>query len=496
MAQRFLHKLRYRAALTFLALAALLLTSCTRRIGWAVVLWSGSELQEESLESVLSLPVESADFLPGDSGDGGFDEDVPPVAVAGEALDDNLQADADLRAGQIVPVYLKSGIQKLYVVGVPGTRRKAEISQWRVSFFSSKRKAKAFLNDFSPCIDTFALATRDGLPVRERADNNANRVYRLRSGEAVKVIMKTQGREVSSGGQKLAGDWYLILTKDGTQGYSFSNTLRMFDAQDQGLPEDLSGAPQGEADAALDEFMLKTWRPEGFRTMIDRDRYDLSSFQTRYGLFPDPASRRIRIELPDYSGKFDYREPVKLNSRRWAFNGTNLQLELRGDDVALATFPDDNGRSMNRFFVLIEEDIDALAAAEESRRQDIFNSILGYGRSCVSEGFGALSLASSRRFTWSGHGAWRPYPIHDEAGDEGSLEFDVYLDPSLIETWDGVITFRFDGARRRPARFYWTAGEDGLWLEPLPLDGLDPSGLVAVKRSPRPLQGHFVWISE
>ena len=43
--------------------------------------------------------------------------------------------------GTIVPVYLKSHINNVYVIGIPGSKTKIEIPLWKISKPESKKKA-------------------------------------------------------------------------------------------------------------------------------------------------------------------------------------------------------------------------------------------------------------------------------------------------------------------------------------------------------------------
>ena len=143
-------------------------------------------------------------------------------------------------AGSIVPVYIKSNIQKVYVVGVPGSKgknaKKIELPLWQIELYLSRRKAVARVKSMGANVSLYMIAARDGLPLRDMPSNSGRRVYRLREGQSVKVLAQAEGEEVSTGGQVLPGSWYRVLTEDGTEGYVFSYALRLYDEAKEGPP--------------------------------------------------------------------------------------------------------------------------------------------------------------------------------------------------------------------------------------------------------------------
>ena len=48
----------------------------------------------------------------------------------------------NLQDGDIVPVYIKSSISQVYVIGVPGTKEKIEVPLWQITDPESKSKTK------------------------------------------------------------------------------------------------------------------------------------------------------------------------------------------------------------------------------------------------------------------------------------------------------------------------------------------------------------------
>lgn len=356
-----------RPALTTLVLlagglASLLLASCSGRIGWGVVLW------------------------PSDDG--------------------------RVSSGSLTPVYLKSNIEKLYVVGVPGEREKVELPLWRLEFFPSRAKAKARVEEFGDLARSWLITARDGLPVRESPTNAGKRVYRLREGESVKILARVKGDAVMTGGEALAGDWYLVLAGEGVRGYVFSNTMRLYE-------EGASDAPtlaKAEVDTgSVDLIFSRVWRPEYFQEMVDDQRIDLDLFTARYGFFTDALRRQVRLELPGASEIFNY-SSIDQEGAWFTFEGTPLRVRILGsrrfeadwtgrvkaEEASLSAPPSSTttspaaaeaplpvaappsraaGAEGRAIFLALAEDIRDAVRAEELRRQKLLEALLAYGSS-------------------------------------------------------------------------------------------------------------------
>ncbi len=450
------------------AITALGLASCSAPVGWGVVLWP------PEIPGIDERPEAS---------------DQPPTVAGAEATAS--PAPSGLASGDLVPVYVKSLIRKIYVVGVPGSKAKVELEQWRVEFSKGKGKAKKYRDAFAECAPLFAIATKDGLEIREKADNKEDTVYRLRASERLKLLRKVEGVAVETGGKRLAGDWYEALSADGTKGYVYSNTLRVYDVRSgsvaAGSPAETDGS-----EASIDIALSKTWRPEYFKRMLDDGRFDLSEFSLKYGFFVDTMKKELKVELPKHSIRVAYTGVVALKRNLYGFEGTNVRLLLRGDDLLTLEFPLPDGKTRSEVMVTVEADIEAAIRAEEDRRQAILGKVLSRGRILRSDSYGSLEIQRSRRFSWTGYGMLSPLVIPEGSGESGEMAFDGYLDEELAKDLDGVMSFYFDGLpRSTPVRFYYSITADGLRLEQVPPAAFDPTGLVARKRGTGPLVAFF-----
>ena len=124
----------------FIAFLSIFLTSCSGIIGYGVLLWNDNEHK--------------------------------------------------LSDGTVVPVYLKSNISKVYVIGLPDTKEKIEVPLWQLSSPEKKSKAVKRAEKYAEYKNMYAKSAIDGLPIRADKVNTSKQVYRLRKNETVKTMYK------------------------------------------------------------------------------------------------------------------------------------------------------------------------------------------------------------------------------------------------------------------------------------------------------------------
>ncbi|MBN1241282.1 MAG: hypothetical protein JXA15_01095 [Spirochaetales bacterium] len=416
------------ALVVLLALAA---TSCSRLHGWGLVLWSVDE---------PSIP-----------------------------------------SGSVVPVYIRSNIQKLYVIGVPGTKEKAEAPFWKVEIHGNRKDAEESAAAFAGNASLYAVCLRDGLLIRKEPHNRASatQVYRLQLGEVIKLLSVVDGEPVMTGGRELEGEWWSALAADGTRGYVFSNQLRVFDEKLEERP-DVSVGSAGIDEKKVSRLFSVAWRPAYFGEMAEENRVDLERFQPRYGFFVDPAASRARLETPNRSYSALY-AGIATSANEILFEGTPLRVRFEGERRIVVSIPDGDGRA-EETFIDFEGDVLALARAEESRRLLAYGEFLADGARFTSEYAGVLTLQPGGRFTWGAYervvGDW----IAEYSGDAGTAELDVFVDPAAPGGWEGGLTLSFtNGAKLRLA---YRTGEGWAEFAAIAPDALDGSLLVADPGAP------------
>lgn len=412
---------------------AVTLSSCSSREGWAVVLW-------------------------------------PPEGSA-------------LGYCAVVPVHFKSNITRTYAVGVPGSSAKEELDLWRIELYKSKPKAKSAALGYGDLAPVLGLATRDGLLLRTKPANTADQIFRLKLGQPVKLLRKEVGAAVETGGEKLAGDWYLALADDGTLGYVFSNQLLLWNTKTEPKPE-LAKSKSGTS-ASVAALFDTVWRPDYFDSMIASGLLDLAMYQPRFGIFADPLRKVIRVERPDFSQVYRYESIEDGDDGSFVLvpTGASFRFTAAGSlsftppeaDIppeVLAKIREEQGEQaiMSYEFIHHKNDVQAVVAAEERKRLSRLSAFVDNGERFESEQFGVFIVTRSARFTWAAYGALTPLPIPEGAGETGLISMDLFLSPELAMIWNGAFTLRFDEGRRPAVSFAYRFDGAKLVLAYLPPD--------------------------
>ena len=134
-------------------LLCLILASCSKTIGWGVVLW-------------------------------------PPEGSA-------------LEYGMAAPVLFKSNITKTYALRLPDSKDIEELELWRIDLYQNRKSAESAAEAFAELASVFGITARDGLLLRDKPENLGTQVYRLRLDQEVKLLKKVRGAVVETGGVPL-----------------------------------------------------------------------------------------------------------------------------------------------------------------------------------------------------------------------------------------------------------------------------------------------------
>jgi hypothetical protein len=440
--------MRRKMVMLTLGLAALLLPASCARLGWGVLLWSSED---------------------------------PPIP-----------------SGTILPVYIRSNIDQVWVVGIPEMYRdgkkgmdKMEIPLSQFELAGSKAKARKRVEEFSPFTLSYAETLQDGLPIRENPDNNAQRVYRLRTGEIIKILADAEGTPaISASGDPLPGSWYQVLTKDGSTGYCFSYRLKIF--EHHGGPLDVvQTTPEEIADPDLENLLMKTWSPESYGAMVNSERLDLEDLSRHWRFDPGQDTGIARIYLPTVDQTFSYTAIRSAGSRAWRFEGSSLQMNLRSDTTLAVQYTGSGGGQRTLLFMALPIEVDDLIFQETARRENRFLNIYRQGPAFTSTNYGTISFTGTGDFTWTGFTLLVPQVIPLDVSETGTLDMDLFLSSALQDHYNGAFTLRFNrpGAPPAAVRFMYTLDSQGFRLEYVP--GSDMENLIVSRRAPSPMVLYF-----
>jgi hypothetical protein len=437
---------------TVLAIVLLLLfcSSCQRKLGWGVLLWANE---------TRGIP-----------------------------------------SGTVLPVYIKSNIEKKWVVGVPKEYQrddngKIEIPLAQLELAGSEREARKRAAEFADYALVYAETLQDGLPVREHPDNSAPRVYRLRIGEIIKVISISVGSPaISATGDPLPGEWYRVLTQDGTRGFCFSYRLRTFE-HTVGPLVDVITASAGELDPTLERIQSKVWSAEVYDAMLNERKFNIDALSKHWSFSTGEDTGIANVYTQDIDKSFRYTSIRKTSERTWRFEGTSLAMRLLSENLLAVEFLDNEGMKQLFHFVALPTSIDDLIVQEKNHREAQYQKIYRLGPSFASATFGVLTLNEEGDFLWENFELLVPDYIPVSALGKGVIELRYNITDVLSEIFDGAITFRFTtvGGPDRNVNFLYktaAANEEGALL----LEHISPSNIqdnIVVKQNTAPMTVYF-----
>ncbi len=376
----------------------------------------------------------------------------------------------------IVPVYVKSYIKKVYIIGAPDGK-KIEVPFWQISEPSSKGKAKKYLKSIREYKNVYAVAKLDGLPCRQATDNIAKQVYRLRKGEIIKVLQKGEGQIVTNGKETLEGDWLKILTKDGTVGWCFSYSLNVYTMDEAGNTDGSDViVEEVKEDEAWNNIYSKTWYPENYRTMIESECIDLTIMKTDYLFKIDQEKEKVMLSYPanqEFNTKavresWDFNGYTKSGRNQYQLTDTSVIVLYQKEDYIVVRYTDKSGKPLEFKFISFAEeeqiDVEEIIKEEKSNRYAKYGKIVQKGPSYGSSNYGHLNFTSGYKFTWVDLDLLVPQVLPDNSSNSGSISIIYGVSKKYVNDYDGVLTFNFDGINQE-INFLYKIEDGGLLLE-------------------------------
>ena len=374
--------------------------------------------------------------------------------------------------GSVLSISGESELQDVYRYTDAETVR--EIARWRVRLFTDRQQAEAFASSYRDLVHTFGYAARNGLPIREAADARSALLYRLREGEAVKIIGRGEG-PVTVG--DYSNFWYRVLTADGTQGFTFGEFLLLFETGED--PQAAADRLLGE-EAELERITGVAWRPQYYADMLLRRRIDLTRLNDTYGFTVEPGSRTVptagevlpqgagglaRMRLPELDLAFAFDRIDRIGEEVFVLHGSGVRIVSETEWSIMVSFQHE-GRLQTRKFVVLDADVQDLIAAERERRDRIYEALRESGPTLRSSAYGEVLLEPSQRFRWSGFERLVPGVIPADAAGTGTVTLRLHLSRPLRAEYSGALTMAFDrgGEAAPPAAvtFVYARDEEGI----------------------------------
>jgi hypothetical protein len=392
-------------------------------------------------------------------------------------------------------VYIRSNINKVWVLGIPENYRsgkdspdKFEVPLSHFELVGSKKKAEIRAQTMGDYRRTYAENLQDGLPIRNSPDNSAQRVYRLKGAEIIKILARAEGNiAVGATGDPLPGEWYRVMTDDGTMGYCFSYRLKFF--EHSAGPLAVETEEQGEReDPELDRVLAQTWSAESYDNMVNTGRFNLEDLSRRWGFSPGQDTGIAHILIAGLDQSFSYTAIRAAGNRIWRFEGSSLQMSLSSDTVLRVQFTGEGGLLRTLSFVALATNVEDLIVQETVRREELLRSFYAQGPVFTSNNYGTLALNPEGLFTWTGNRLLIPQVIPSGAQQNGSVGMDLHLSAALQQRYEGALSLYFNGVST-PVRFMYLFDTQGLRMEYTPETGMD--GSLVVRRASSPIVIYF-----
>lgn len=368
-----------------------------------------------------------------------------------------------LQDGDIVPVYIKSNISHVYVIGTQNG--KIEIPLWQLTDPVSKRKAIKSSKIYKDYFHKYAYVALDGLPMRAEPVNTSKQVYRLRKNEVIKVLYKGEGQKVMAGQKPLEGDWLRILTSDGTQGWCFSYNLRLYDVDKTGNAIGVKVETQTEEiDETFENILVKNWYPENYNSMIRTGRVDVNRLDPTQKFSFNKEENKLSFRIKNINNTWEYKGFKKKGINQYILTEIPIEITVRNASFIVIRYTGQDGKPQDFNLVAIEQDLNEIVKAELDRRTKVYEQLYVFGPTFKSQNYGTLIFEENNRFRWANKNLLVPSIIASNAGNTGSVEIKYFLSRALSSAYDGVITFNFDGMQKE-VNFLYKLQENGLRLE-------------------------------
>lgn len=371
----------------------------------------------------------------------------------------------EIQSGEVVPVFIKSNISHVYIIETK-QGEKIEVPLWQLTEPVKKSKIKNEVSRYAEYANTYASVKIDGLPAREEAVNTAKQVYRLRKGEIIKILYKGNGTAPTTGKNTLQGDWYRILTENGTVAWCFSYNLAMFqtDAKGNQIGGEKIETEEVKDTVFDDNIAGKTWYPDYYNTMISSGSIDLNRLKTSYNFVIDTENQKVSLNLDGIHENWTYDGYTRTSDNEYALKNIPIVIIYRRSDFIVVRYTDDSGKPQELNFVTVDQDLNEVIAKEKSRREQEYKEIYENGPTYSSSNYGKLTFQEDGTFRWSNFRLLVPSIIKSSAKNSGTASVKYILSSSLAKSYDGVLTFKFVGMDSE-VNFLFKLESNGLRLE-------------------------------
>lgn len=352
--------------------------------------------------------------------------------------------ESSLEAGSLIKITKESRIRETWVYNTPEEEH-LEIKKWRVEYYNELTDAQNYIEKHNNYKDYFVIVNKNSHSMRVRPVKTANLVYRLKKGQKIKVLGRTEEKEKIA---SFNGYWWELITEDGVKGWSYDSYLSVYNGNDLIHTNVSQDGPE------IHDFFSSIWRPKYFRTMEKSRNVDLERFKLKFKLVPDLDNKEITISMPNHYATYKFTEFKKTGKNNYNLIGSPIQLDFSMNGAVTVIYSVDSKSYETNFVNMKDSVVAEIINSEKTTRRIKFNEFLFEGPTYKSKVYGEIKFSDSNKFIWKNKkNLIAKQLITGNAKNEGTVSFKIFLGRNIINMYDGIITFDF-GARQELSFFY------------------------------------------
>lgn len=373
--------------------------------------------------------------------------------------------------GQDITILSESELADVYLISDKSGNESVQIDRWRVDFFKDRVQAEENSKIVSKFKNIYARNLKDGLLIRKEPSIEADRAYKMRKGQILKVYGRTS--EISIIGQ-YEGYWYKVITEEGISGYCFDHFLDIYD--DSISPEE----KENPAIKLMNTAFTKQYHPSVFIEMIRNSAVDLKYFSPHIGLFPDPENNNLKIITNNYSINFPWETPLLVDKRSFALGNEGIVVHVLSETKLQVIYYYEDQKVVTTYYVI--EGMEDIIIEESERRENLLISLIDAGTSFSSNAYGTIKMQSDGSFFWENYDRLVPQIIPAGSEGMGIVRFNKFISDKLEMEYTSIISFDFRyGNKIVPIYFLYTLDGKKLRLTYVPEKDINNKNIVSKK---------------
>ena len=141
-----------------------------------------------------------------------------------------------------------------------------------------------------------------------------------------------------------------------------------------------------------------------------------------------------------------------------------MKIIYRRANYIVLRYTDSSGKPQDLNFVTLSENVADIVNAEKTRRSQAYMQIFTHGPIFSSSSYGKVEFKEDGSFRWTGFKLLVPSVIDAGTKSTGSASVKYSLSKSLVDSYDGVLTMKFDGMTKE-VNFLYKLESGALRLE-------------------------------